>query len=194
MRNNTFSLTALLVLFLFISSCNKFGSNALQLHELRGSTEVSELIHNNDENNLANFIFVRHAEKQTGDDPSLTEEGVLRAQTLSKILEKVSLKAIYSSDYNRTKETAFATAKAKKIATKIYNPRDLNGFANFLLETHKEGNILVVGHSNSTPTLINHLLQDAGLEQIPESQYDDLFILSKNKENQLELEHIKYGK
>jgi len=142
--------------------------------------------------NSAQYIFVRHAEKQTGENPRLTTAGTQRAQTLALLLQQVNLDYIYSTNYKRTIETAEPTAKAKKLETKIYNPRDLEGFANMLVNRHTKHTVLVVGHSNTTPSLVNLVLGEERLSQFPESQYDDLILITDSGSGELKLTNLKF--
>jgi len=57
------------------------------------------------------IYLVRHAEKQKGSDPMLTEAGEERALKLLSILKDQGVDAVYSTPYNRTKSTAAPTAK-----------------------------------------------------------------------------------
>jgi len=124
------------------------------------------------------FIYlVRHAEKMSDSkNPSLTQQGNLRAQSLSKVLSSKDINHIYSTDYNRTKETAQPLAELLEMQINMYDPYDLKGFATQLKQDIK-GNVLVVGHSNTTPTLVNLLLESETYEQLDESEYGDLFII-----------------
>ena len=75
---------------------------------------------------------------------------------LSTFLKDVNLDVIYSTDYNRTKNTALPTSIAKKIVTKEYDAQDLEVFSKFLKD--KKQNALVVGHSNTTGVLAGLLI------------------------------------
>ena len=69
------------------------------------------------------FIMVRHAETTgSGSNPNLSVDGQSRANRLSQMLEKVNLNAIYSTNYNRTKQTAQPAATAKGITITTYDP------------------------------------------------------------------------
>lgn len=124
-----------------------------------------------------NHIYLtRHAEKQSDGtrDPSLTEQGKDRAELLAKQLQDKKITAIYSSDYQRTKQTAKPLAKKLGIEVSIYDPRKLQEFADNLKT--RNDNILVVGHSNTTPALAYYLGGDA-FGDIDESEYDRLYHL-----------------
>ena len=60
------------------------------------------------------WYFVRHFEKQLGDNPSLTATGKVRAAALAAFFSNKSLNHVYSTDYNRTLETASGVAALKK--------------------------------------------------------------------------------
>jgi len=126
------------------------------------------------------IYLVRHAEKEKDGtrDPNLTDEGRARAQRIAQRLKDEKLDAVYSTDYKRTRQTAEPTAKMQGKEVTIYNPRDLEGFKKDLLEKHGKGQkVLVVGHSNTTPSLASLLDKMDSYEQIDESEYNDFFII-----------------
>ena len=124
------------------------------------------------------IYLVRHAEKADDGtrDPPLTEEGVDRANYLSGLLSQQNIQLIYSTDYKRTRGTATPLASATNQEVLIYNPRELSAFANELLDKSGQ-NILVAGHSNSTPTLANLILGEERFEKFDESDYNNLIII-----------------
>lgn len=125
------------------------------------------------------IYLVRHAEKMDDGtkDPPLTNEGRERADKLSTILKKHELDHIYSSDYKRTQQTAVPTSRMAKLAIKSYDPRALEDFAKQLL-TMKGEIILVVGHSNSTPSLANLLVGQEQFQAFDESDYGNLITVT----------------
>jgi len=125
------------------------------------------------------IVLVRHAEKmKDSSDPLLTDEGKERAENLSKILSTMEVDQIYSTDYKRTQLTATPTAKSKDLTIQSYNPRKLKDFGNMLLQKHQGETILVVGHSNTTPQLLNSLMDKKLVKSIDESDYENLFIIN----------------
>jgi broad specificity phosphatase PhoE len=75
------------------------------------------------------WYFVRHFEKQLGDNPSLTETGKFRAQALAAFFSDKSLHHVYSTDYHRTLETATPVVELKNVDIQSYDPRNLVEFA-----------------------------------------------------------------
>lgn len=107
------------------------------------------------------MIFVRHAEKALipVDNPGLSAEGQLRAQELARQLVDADvvagIDAIYSTDTRRTVETAQPTADALGLDIMRYeNQEDDEPVVDEMVRRHKGKIILVVGHSNTVPTMI----------------------------------------
>lgn len=119
------------------------------------------------------IYLVRHAEKLTGSkNPSLTNCGTSRAESLAKMLSKTKIKAIYSTSYQRTMQTASPLAELQNIPIKQYNPKFLKQLSLSLKQASK--NTLVVGHSNTTPMLVE-LLSKVKVAPLTEQDYQYLY-------------------
>lgn len=133
----------------------------------------------------ATLIFVRHAEK--ADDgtrnPPLTKEGEARAERIKAMLKKVYSKvdAVYSTEYKRTELTALPTSKEFDLEIQSYDPRAPKVFIKKLVKDHQGEVVLIVGHSNTTPFLVNMVIGEEKFVQLDESAYNDVFIV-KSKE------------
>lgn len=128
------------------------------------------------------YYLVRHAEKtKDKKDPALTDAGKQRAQDLALRLKDVKLTKIYSSDYTRTRDTAAPVAAAQGLDVTLYDPRDLQGFAESL--SQEKGHILIIGHSNTTPPLAALLGGEAGEPINEAAEYDRFYVLSKTGKN-----------
>ena len=136
------------------------------------------------------IYLVRHAEKQTGDDPSLTAEGLARAEELALTLKHAGITQIYSTDTARTRQTAAPLAAALSLPVELYDASDLPAFANQL--TAQTGTILVVGHSNTTPPLVEFLGGDPGTEINELGEFDRLYVLHISGET-VRTELRRYG-
>ncbi|SFB91593.1 SixA phosphatase family protein [Pseudoalteromonas denitrificans] len=134
-----------------------------------------------------NKIFLlRHAEKQSGENPSLTLAGKKRALWLANKLSEYQPNLLFSTDYNRTKETLAPLAKNEKVDVIIYDPRKLAEFSKQLKAL--EGIVVVAGHSNTTPMLAN-MLTGEKFSQFNEMQFDSYFEI--NLLNQRYIAEIK---
>jgi len=134
----------------------------------------------NKEQEVTTYYLIRHAEKDQSDktnkDPHLTEEGKKRAEKWANVFGDVKLDMVYSTNYNRTKETAEPTAKANNLEVTLYDPRKLNP-EDFTKKTYGK-TVLIVGHSNTTPMLANALLNNKKYKQIDESNNANLYIVT----------------
>ena len=153
---------------------------------------------------VTTVYLVRHAEKEKDppNDPSLNEAGRARSKSLARILQKAGIKAIYTSQFLRTQQTAQPLADASGIAAiqvplrmDPSNPRKVSEAS--LRETiekvyqHAGGGVLIVGHSNTVPEMIKLL----GGDQVPfidESVYDDLFVVTVYEKGKAKVAHLKY--
>ena len=141
------------------------------------------------------LIMVRHAEKMDDGtrDPSLNDIGVERAERLAKLLlEDFEVGAVYSTPYKRTQETAKPLADMIGFEIQTYDPRDPQGFIELLMEAKKGKSVLIVGHSNTTPALVNLVLGEDKYEQLDESAYGNIFIVSIDEKGEATVEKRVY--
>lgn len=105
------------------------------------------------------IYLARHAETVGEDDTRrLSEEGRARAEALADALQaqaKEPIERIFSTDYPRTLETARPIADRLGLEVELYDPSDLSAFAERLKSMGQT--VLVVGHSNTTPALVELL-------------------------------------
>lgn len=165
----------------FYTSSNNIGFVVLLLLSFLLSSNV-DADENSDKNRLV--ILVRHAEKALtpGSDPSLTEVGRLRAQTLATALAHAGIGAIITTELRRTRETAKPLAKALNLTPQIVNAqsRNLEEHVRAVVKTIKHqrhGAILVIGHSNTIPAIVQ-ALGGPTLPIIDENDYSTLLLLS----------------
>ena len=130
------------------------------------------------------YYVVRHTEKEVATtmvtDVPLTAAGRQRAMALKDSLDK-KVSHLFSTDFQRTRGTAAPLVIAGIRNIVIYNPRD-TAFITRLKSMNYKG-ILVVGHSNTVDEIVNGLLGRSELNDLPETQYGDLFIVQKKNGN-----------
>lgn len=136
-----------------------------------------------DIDNTTVYYFIRHAEKDRSNsqnkDPHLTEKGKKRAEKWAQVFKNISFDAIYSTKYNRTLQTARPAAKQNNIEVTFYDPGNFNSTA-FKQKT-KGKTVLVVGHSNTTPMLVNALLGKKKYATIQDNNNANLYILTLSR-------------
>ena len=104
-------------------------------------------------------IVVRHAEKATepGDDPELSIAGLDRAIALTRFLRHNKVDAIFTSELKRTQETASVLARQRSITPVVVKADDTKGLVAQILALPKDAVVVVVGHSNTVPAILNAL-------------------------------------
>tara|TARA_R110000868_G_scaffold304437_28_gene565514 strand:- start:10349 stop:10864 length:516 start_codon:yes stop_codon:yes gene_type:complete len=129
------------------------------------------------------LIFVRHAEKVDDGtrNPPLSAEGKERAVNLYHTLSDYTIKAIYSTAYKRTKMTAQPIADSLGLDIQEYGFDEISDFLTQIIEENSGYTVLIVGHSNTTPSLTNMVLGTKEFEQIEESKYGDIFIVKTSE-------------
>lgn len=123
------------------------------------------------------YVIVRHAEKGTDDrrDPSLSEAGAARAQVLARLLADAPLRAVYATGYRRTQQTGETAALAHGLAVSTYDAElPATVFAKQLQAAHKDGVVLVVGHSNTVPQMVS-ALSGQPVEPMPDTVFNRLY-------------------
>jgi phosphohistidine phosphatase SixA len=125
-----------------------------------------------------NLYFVRHAEKESGNDPVLTGNGKKRAGDLMRTLKDKKVQRIYVTQFNRTQMTSDSMRLQLGIDTVHYNA-DENGidlFNKIAANGDFNKTILIVGHSNTLPDYI----KKAGITNYPQAnimdnEFDNLY-------------------
>ena len=140
------------------------------------------------------YYLVRHAEKDSipKSDPDLTPEGYARSYRLAQILKTARVDQVYSTIYLRTLMTSDSTAKSKGMTLKTYDPKDLKTFAERLKGIEDQKRFLIVGHSNTTPALSNHIHGSTVLEDFDESDYDNLITIIQAEGKESQLHQLKF--
>lgn len=120
------------------------------------------------------IYLIRHAEKadQTP-DTNLSQAGMLRAENWSVILQDVAFDAFYSTPYNRTRQTIQPTADSNGKEVVLYDPAVFT-LAD-VVQQHSGKNVMIVGHSNTIPALINQFLGENIYPDIEETQFGNLY-------------------
>lgn len=124
------------------------------------------------------FILLRHAERTPQD--GLTIKGKQRAQRLAALFAKAPIAKVYSTNFNRTRETIRPLAKAKHLPITLYERESaLIDELNRDMQLQSPQTIIIVGHSNTLAPLI-YALGGPSLADIDESDFGNLYVLSKS--------------
>ena len=97
------------------------------------------------------LFLVRHAEKvDNSRDAALSAAGEARARALADKLRDAGITAIFTTELQRTKQTAAPLAEKIHVAAQVHPADDTAGLVKLL---HKEKRVLVVGHGNTLPEI-----------------------------------------
>lgn len=129
---------------------------------------------------VTTVILVRHAEKASQEDDSpLTAAGMERAKELARVLAGVKVDAIYTTQFRRVQDTAVPVAEALGLTPIVRNTGATyaTDLAKHILSENRGKTVLVVGHSNTTIAVLK-ALGASDVTPMPESQFDNLFVLT----------------
>ncbi len=131
------------------------------------------------EKEVSTYYLIRHAEKDRSNanniDPELIQKGLGRAMHWAEIFDDIDLNAIYSTDFLRASMTAAPTSVKKNIDVKYYDFESIN--INQFTAGHVNENVLIVGHSSSTPEFANKLLGEDKYSTMEDYDNGSLYII-----------------
>lgn len=136
------------------------------------------------------YFVVRHAEKEsvasgpvmaTLNGPPLSAEGKIRALQLRDILKDQNIQYLYSTNTLRTLSTARPLQEwLGMVPVLFYNSKDSLDYFISQVKKIKNGNVLIVGHSNTVDDIVNKLCGGMKVPgDLPDSEYDNLYVVTK---------------
>jgi phosphohistidine phosphatase SixA len=141
------------------------------------------------------YYLIRHAEKDSvpKDNPALTPEGIRRATLLADILRATRVDAIYSTFYTRTLFTVDSLADIKAMSILPYEAKNLRTVVDAIQADDNLKAVVVVGHSNTTPSLANTLAGKTVFQKpFDEKDYDNFVIVYEKINGEKEVLSMKY--
>ena len=144
---------------------------------------------------LSTIILVRHAEKKIepdNPDPDLTPEGGARAQEIARMFGEAGINAIYATQFKRTQQTVKPLADRTGVTPTILDAKQTDELTNRLLTNHRGQTVFIAGHNNTVPALVS-ALSGENYGVIPESEYDNLFIVTIYRFGKAKVLKLKYG-
>lgn len=142
--------------------------------------------------------LVRHAEKGTepANDPPLSAPGQARARALAVALADAGVRSILTTQLLRTRETARPLAEKLGLMGKVVG---VSGAAKAhavavaaAVKAQPAGAVLVVGHSNTVP-LIVEALGGPAMPMICDSQYANLYVVQLWADGKVTMARTEYG-
>jgi broad specificity phosphatase PhoE len=144
---------------------------------------------------VTTVVIVRHGEKAAApaNDPVLSEAGQARASALATALAGANVQAVIVTPFQRTQLTAAPTATARGLTPQVVaiSPTHVADVAKAVRE-HKGKVVLVVGHSNTVPAIVN-ALGGPKLPDLCDAEYAQLFTLVLQEQGPTVLVRGIYG-
>jgi 2,3-bisphosphoglycerate-dependent phosphoglycerate mutase len=144
---------------------------------------------------VTTVILVRHAEKvidPNNSDPDLSPAGQARAQEIVRIFSDAGINAIYATQYKRTQQTV------KPLADKLglpVNQVNSKSTADLLAQIRSQNSgqvVFIAGHNNTVPEIIT-ALGGPTFPAIPETEFDNLYIVTVYRTGKAKVVKLKYG-
>lgn len=130
------------------------------------------------------IIFIRHAEQtdSSATDPGLSDAGRRRVAELTRQLMDADvvagIDAIYSTTLKRSRQTVQPLADRLNLSVNSYDKADTEVVLKTILDNHKGKIILVVGHSDTLPSLIANLGASKKVPPVARGEFDNIYIVS----------------
>lgn len=147
-------------------------------------------------------VIVRHAEAvpDGGPDPILSEAGVARANALAEALADAGVKAVITTQYQRTALTGGPLAAALNLPlikeSIAGGPAGLDTYARNAVQTirtqYAGGTVVFVGHSNTVPALVK-AFSGIDVGEIAHDSYDRMFVVTLKPDGSGSVVRARYG-
>lgn len=144
---------------------------------------------------VTTVILVRHAEKNIepeNPDPDLSPPGHARASELTRVFANSGIQAAYATQYKRTQQTVAPLASQLKVPIIAVDAKQSQEVVRRILDDHRGQTVFLAGHNNTVPEIVN-LLSGESLPLIPESEFDNLYIVTIYRFGKAKVVKLKYG-
>ena len=142
------------------------------------------------------IVLVRHAEKETvppeNKDPNLSLAGQARAQELARMFGGAGITSIYATQYKRTQQTVKPLADKLGLTVTQVEAQKTPDLVKQIRAAKPGDVVFLAGHNNSVPEIIG-ALGGPKMSIIPETEYDNLFIVTVQSDGTAKLLKMKFG-
>lgn len=145
---------------------------------------------------VTTVILVRHAEKKiepNNQDPDLAPEGVERAQEIARMFGEAGINAIYATQLKRTQQTVKPLSDRTGVQLTVVEASKPEQIVSQIQTANRGQTVFVAGHNNTVPAIVSSLSGDT-YPVIPESEYDNLYIVMIYRFGKAKVVKLRYGK
>lgn len=126
------------------------------------------------------IFILRHTEKiDDSEDPGLSEAGRERAQYWKKVLQHTAIDHVYTTDFKRNRQTAAIISDDSSVKPELYYPMSFEVLK--FLNNIQGKTVLIIGHSNTIPDMVNRLINDNKYPPMSHKNYNILYLVTINK-------------
>ncbi len=138
-------------------------------------------------------FVVRHAEKgPETPDPSLTDAGRKRAETLAHILKDAHVTALFASEFKRTQETLAPLSKAAGVTVMVVSAGKMDELIAKLRALPAGSRAVVATHSNLAHLIVERLTGQQ-VSPLSDTDYDRLFVVTMTGDGKGQAVVLRYG-
>src|SRR5713226_5919067 len=144
---------------------------------------------------VTTVILIRHAEKNidpNNSDPDLSPAGQARAQDLVRVFSDAGINAIYATQYKRTQQTVKPLADKLGLPIAQVNSKSTAELVTQIRSKHGGQVVFIAGHNSTVPEIVA-ALGGPQYPVIPESEYDNLYIVTVYRTGKAKVVKIRYG-
>lgn len=132
---------------------------------------------------ISTVVVLRHAEKlDASDDTPLSPQGIARAERLAEMFggatETGAVRAIYSSDLRRARDTAAPLAARLELPVVTLAARDVEALLARVRREGRGGTSVVVGHSDTVPQIVAGLTGGRVEVAVESQDFSSVFIVT----------------
>jgi len=121
-------------------------------------------------------------------------KGLNRAIELQKVLtQEFEISAIFSTPLKRTQQTATPTTAFYSLDIQEYDHKKPTVLKELILSDYKGKTVLIAGHSNSTPILVNHFFGEDKYPYLSEDVFNQMFIVRIAEDGKVKVVQRSYG-
>jgi 2,3-bisphosphoglycerate-dependent phosphoglycerate mutase len=144
---------------------------------------------------VTTVIVIRHAEKKIepdNPDPDLSAAGEARAQELVRMFGDAGINAIYATQYKRTQQTVKPLADKLGLVVNQVNSKNTADLVARIRAENSGQTVFISGHNNTAPEIVA-ALGGPNFPAIPETQFDNLYIVTIYRTGKAKVVKLKYG-
>ncbi|MGI8918533.1 MAG: phosphoglycerate mutase family protein [Pyrinomonadaceae bacterium] len=142
------------------------------------------------------IILVRHAEKMVvppeNKDPDISVQGEARAKEIARMFAGSGITAIYATQFKRTQQTVKPLSESLRVPVTVVEAKKTSDLVSQIRARRAGETIFIAGHNDTVPEIIA-ALGGPSFPIIPETDFDNLYILTIQADGVTKIVHLKYG-